>query len=210
MKKIMISLLLCIGRMCSILFPSIIFHSLNSIRNYIYTGYIRPRFASLGSSVFEWKAYRVQGEQYMHIGNDNVFEKGLQLTAREVDGSKPEIRIGDGCLFRPDCHITACNSIVIGNRLLTGTNVLITDNSHGRVDAASMHCPPQERPIVSKGAVNIGDNVWLGNSVCVMPGVTIGDGAVVGANSVVTHDVPAYTAVAGCPAHVIGSPDHMK
>ena len=59
-----------------------------------------------------------------------------------------------------------------------------------------------EKPY-SKGGVIIGNGVWLGNNVCVMPGVRIGDGAVVGANSVVTHDVPPYTIVAGIPARII-------
>lgn len=49
----------------------------------------------------------------------------------------------------------------------------------------------------------IGNNVWLGNNVCVMPEVTIGDGAIIGANSVVTHDIPAYCMAAGVPARVI-------
>mgnify|MGYP002626505735 CR=1 FL=1 len=204
MKNTLIRLLQDIGQILGFLFPSIVFHLLNSTRNYIYTGYIRSRFASIGTSVFEWKAYKLQGECYMHIGNENTFEKDLQLTAWNEDTCQPEIRIGHGCLFRRGCHITACNSIVIGNHLLTGTNVLITDNSHGNTDATSMDCPPQERPIVSKGAVVIGDNVWLGNNVCVLPGVTIGDGAVVGANAIVTRDVPPFSVVAGIPAKMIG------
>lgn len=210
MKNTLIHLLQGIGQICGFLFPSIIFHLLNSTRNYIYTGYIRSRFAAFGTSVFEWKAYKLQGERYMHIGNENIFEGNLQLTVWKEDTRQPKIRIGDGCLFSQGCHITACNSITIGNHLLTGTNVLITDNSHGNVNVTSMHCPPQERPIVSKGAVVIGNNVWLGNNVCVMPGVTIGDGAIVGANSVVTHDVHAYTIVAGCPAKVIGPTAHRE
>jgi len=48
--------------------------------------------------------------------------------------------------------------------------------------------------------VVIGNNVWLGNNVCILAGVTIGDGAIVAANSVVTKDVPAYSLVAGVPA----------
>ncbi|MBQ5454589.1 MAG: acyltransferase, partial [Prevotella sp.] len=93
--------------------------------------------------------------------------------------------------------------ITIGNHLLTGTNVLITDNSHGATDYASLVVPPIERTVVSHGPVKIGNNVWLGNNVCVLPNVTIGDGAVVGANSVVTHDIPPYAIVAGIPAKIV-------
>ena len=62
---------------------------------------------------------------------------------------------------------------------------------------------PYERTIFSKGKVVIGNYVWLGNNVCVMPGITIGDGVVVGANSVVTKDIPPYCVAAGVPAKII-------
>ena len=59
------------------------------------------------------------------------------------------------------------------------------------------------RPVVSKGSVIIGNNVWIGDKATILPNVTIGDGAVIAANSVVTKDVPAYSVVAGNPAKVI-------
>ena len=68
---------------------------------------------------------------------------------------------------------------------------------------SQVNVPPVERPLVSKGKVKVGSNVWMGNNVCVLPGVTIGDGAVIAANSVVTHDVPSCSMVAGAPARVI-------
>ena len=100
-------------------------------------------------------------------------------------------------------HITAIDGIEIGDELLTGSNVLITDNAHGLFDWSVMTVPPVERPLVSKGKVRIGSHVWIGNNVCVLPGVTIGDGAVIGANSVVTHDVPPGAMAVGMPAKVI-------
>ena len=59
------------------------------------------------------------------------------------------------------------------------------------------------RPLTSKGAVVIEDNVWLGDNVCVLSGITIGKGAIIGANSVVTHSIPPYSVAAGTPAKVI-------
>ena len=115
----------------------------------------------------------------------------------------PEIRIGDNCHIGAMSHITSCNSIIIGKKLLTGTNVLITDNSHGSSKMESLMLHPQKRKLVSKGGVVIGDNVWLGNNVCIMPGVTIGDGVIVGANSVVTKDLPSFSVAVGAPAKVI-------
>lgn len=184
-----------IGKVCN---------ALRSCRNRVYTGYLRGGFKSFGhGSLLAWRAYNLTGLERISIGSGCTLERDLQLTAWAKDGKVGEISIGNGCLIRRGALITAVNSITIGDNLLTGTNVIITDNSHGATDAASLAVPPGERPVVSKGAVRIGSNVWLGNNVCVMPGVEIGDGAVVGANSVVTHDIPPLCVAAGVPARVV-------
>ena len=173
----------------------------------IYTLFLRPRFAHLGKGAhIGWKALRLEGLQYISVGDKTFIASGVQLTAWDShNGNRynPSITIGNYCAIRENCHITAINSIAIGNHLLTGTNVLITDNSHGQSIREHMSLPFTERPLYSKGPVTIGNHVWLGNNVCVMPGVTIGDGAIIGANSVVTHNIPAYAVAAGIPANVI-------
>lgn len=125
------------------------------------------------------------------------------MTAWNENENEPQIIFGNNCLIRRGSHITALNSIIIGDNLLTGTNVLITDNSHGKTDFESLRIPIRGKRIVSKGGVIIGNNVWLGNNVCVMPGVTIGNCVIIGANSVVTHDIPDYSVAVGIPAKVI-------
>lgn len=62
---------------------------------------------------------------------------------------------------------------------------------------------PNVRPLYSKGPIVIGNNVWIGEKVAVLGGVKIGDGAIIGANAVVTHDVPPYSIAVGCPAKII-------
>lgn len=203
MKQTIISVLELIGGIGSWICPAPLVKCFIGFRNYFYTGYLRHRFGKLGRSLFHWKAYKLRGECFMHIGDGNVFEADLQLTVWKNGVENPILSIGNNCLFRRRCHITVANSITIGHNLLTGTNVLITDNAHGSSDHATLRLPPTEREIVSKGPVVIGNNVWLGNNVCVMPGVTIGDGAIIGANSVVTHDVPAFAVACGMPAKVI-------
>jgi acetyltransferase-like isoleucine patch superfamily enzyme len=183
--------------------PPVFLKALRSFRDSFYTGYISRRFGHLGDSSFIWKPLNIMGEHYMTIGDGNVFEAGLQLTARQIGDRPPVLSIGNHCLFRHGCHITATNSVKIGNCLLTGTNVLITDNAHGMTTLSNLQLPPRQREVFSKGGVVIGDNVWLGNNVCVMPGVVIGDGVVVGSNSVVTHDIPSFSMAAGIPAKVI-------
>ena len=97
---------------------------------------------------------------------------------------------------------------MIGDNFLTGKWVTITDNSHGEttIDMLSLH--PSARPVVSKGPVFSGKNVGGGEKATILPGVTIGDGAVVAANSVVNKDIPPFSVVAGVPAIVVKS-DHF-
>lgn len=184
-----------LGKVCNVL---------RSCRSRVYTGYMRGGFKSFGhGSLLAWRAYNLTGLERVSIGSGCTLERDLQLTAWAKGAKAGEITIGNGCLIRRGAHITAINSITIGDNLLTGTNVIITDNSHGATDAASLSIPPGRREAESKGTVRIGNNVWLGNNVCVMPGVEIGDGAVVGANSVVTHDIPPLCVAAGAPARVV-------
>ena len=180
-----------------------------SITNRVYTILHRHRFARWGKgSHIGWQAMKLIGLKYISVGDKTFIARGIQLTAWDSHNGiryNPSITIGNACLIRDNCHITAINSICIGDNLLTGTNVLITVNSHGEATREQMDVPPTRRKLYSKGPVIIGNNVWLGNNVCVMPGVTIGDGAIIGANSVVTHDIPPYCMAAGIPAKVIKS-----
>jgi acetyltransferase-like isoleucine patch superfamily enzyme len=202
--SILINILEGLGYLLSIISPSVIITKLCSVRNRIYTGYLRKRFKHLGKSIFIYPSYNLIGLNFVNIGNNNIIERDVQLTAWKLESANnPEIIIGNNCLIRRGTNITAVNRIQIGNDLLTGTNVLITDNSHGNTDYQSLNIPTGKRPIISKGETIIGNNVWLGNNVCVMSGVTIGDCAVVGANSIVTHDIPAYSVACGSPAKII-------
>lgn len=191
-----------IGQFLRIICPHNVFTLMRSIRNRIYTGYLRKDFKSLGESVIMWHPYTLMGTQYIEIGDNTIIEPDIQLTARKTNEACPILKIGSNCLIRRGAHITAINSIEIGNYVLTGTNVLITDNSHGNTDVKSLHQYTTQRKVMSKGKVKIGDNVWLGNNVCILAGVTIGEGAVIGANSVVTKDVPPYSVTVGIPAKI--------
>jgi acetyltransferase-like isoleucine patch superfamily enzyme len=115
----------------------------------------------------------------------------------------PEITLGDGVSIGDESQVTAINKIIIGNGVLTGKKVLITDNSHGEVIRDQMDIAPLKRQVVSKGPVIIGDNVWIGEKATIVANVKIGQGSVIAANSVVTKDVPPYCVVAGCPAKIV-------
>jgi acetyltransferase-like isoleucine patch superfamily enzyme len=116
----------------------------------------------------------------------------------------PQINIGDNCEFGEYTHITSINKIVIGDGLLTGRFVLISDNNHGETnDLASRSIRPQNRKLSSKGPINIGNNVWIGDRATILGGVTIGDGAIIAAGAVVTKNVPDNAVVVGNPGRII-------
>ena len=169
----------------------------------LHSEWIAAKMAECGQGVFFAKIGKLHSPEYIHIGNKTVFDKGIWLTAWKNETSKPFLEIGSHCNFGAFNHITCANRIVIGDNCLTGKWVTITDNSHGKTDYNSLLLPPNKRNITSKGPIVVGNNVWIGDKATILPGVTIGDGAVIAANAVVTKDVPAYCVVGGNPATII-------
>lgn len=165
-------------------------------------------FLDCHNTVFFGEIGRIHGSKCISIGANTFFDDFFYLTAwPEYVGEKPVLKIGSNCSFGSFIHITCAHEIIIGNCVLVGKCVTITDNNHGTTDKNSLLEKPFERKIISKGPVIIGDNVWIGDKVTILSGVRIGNGVVVAANSVVTKDVPEYCVVAGNPARVIRSND---
>ena len=109
-------------------------------------------------------------------------------------------------------HIAATKKVEIGNNVLIASKVFISDICHGDYTdkcPSSPEIPPVDRPLSAKPVV-IHDNVWIGELVSILPGVEIGKGSIVGANSVVTKSIPAYCMVAGNPAKIIKRYDFEK
>lgn len=116
----------------------------------------------------------------------------------------PRLDIGESVSIGEYTHITCISRISIGNGVLTGRYVLISDNNHGTPGLAEeLATPPAKRELSSKGPITIEDNVWIGDRAIILGGVTIGKGAIIAANTVVTKDVPAGAIVVGNPARVI-------
>jgi maltose O-acetyltransferase len=107
------------------------------------------------------------------------------------------LEIGERSLVNFGTSIVAHERISIGARALIGTHCLILDTAFHELDPERRLQRPAPKPIT------IGDNVWLGARVIVMPGVTIGDDAAIGAGSIVTHDIPSRTLALGSPARVV-------
>jgi acetyltransferase-like isoleucine patch superfamily enzyme len=119
----------------------------------------------------------------------------FQLTKPE-----PEVRLGKYVGIGRHCVLAAKKSIVIGDYTQIGPYCQINDQGHGM----SRHDMIMNQRAVL-GPVTIGRDCWLGSGTRILMGVTIGDGAVIGAGAVVTHDVPPYEIWAGVPARKIGA-----
>lgn len=129
------------------------------------------------------------------LGEDTLFEDGVWLTSYAG-----RIEIGAHCILNRNVMVAASELVRIGDHSLIGNNVTITDSAH-RNDDTDMPMPWQGYS--SKGPTIIGSHTWIGTNSVVTSGVRIGDRCAVGANSVVTRDVPDWTMVAGSPAKVI-------
>lgn len=155
----------------------------------------------------------VKGKQYIEIGERTSIGKYAVVTAWDYykqtnQKFSPQIIIGNNVNIGEFSHITSINKIVIGDGVLTGRRVTITDNSHGKFVENELGLHPIDRPLYSKGKVIIGKNVWIGDKVTILPNVHIGDGAVIAANTVVAKDVPQYSVCAGNPGRIIKVLNH--
>lgn len=119
---------------------------------------------------------------------------------------EPKLIVGKNFRIGDNVHIAAAERIEVGDDCLLASKIFITDLSHGDygngAEATDPSTPPNDRPLTSS-PVKIGNNVWIGESVSILGGVTIGDGCIIGANSVVSKSIPDNSIAVGCPARVI-------
>ena len=209
MKHFLKSLLTLLMRLWSHLYTYRFSQWLVGKRNMLYTLWISNFLGEVGEKCFFHCPLRLQGggSRRIHIGARTCIQAYSILGSWERYGMdehyEPEIIIGNDCNIGEFCHITAINKITIGDGLLTGRFVYIGDNAHGGLSWEEADSPPAKRHLTSKGEIRIGRNVWIGDKVSIFGGVTIGDNVIIGAGSIVTHDIPSNSMAAGAPAKVV-------
>jgi acetyltransferase-like isoleucine patch superfamily enzyme len=132
----------------------------------------------------------------LEVGANTLLEPHVWLTA--PDGAR--IRIGSGTFLNIAVMVASLELVEIGDNCMFANGCFVTDSSH-RFDDPDLPVPWQG--FTSKGPTRIGDNVWCGANVVITSGVTVGERCVIGANSVVTADIPPFTVAAGAPARVV-------
>ena len=151
----------------------------------------------------------VRGTGFISFGS-NVYAHGhLWIEAIAFYGNQrfhPKIEIHDDVSFSEGVHITCIDRISIGRCVLFGSHVYVSDHNHGTYHGPHQSLPeepPAQRKLGGGGAVEIGSHVWIGDNAVIVGPITIGEGSIIGANSVVRVDVPEFTMVGGIPARPI-------
>jgi acetyltransferase-like isoleucine patch superfamily enzyme len=158
-------------------------------------------FATFGAESVIVPPARVTMPEAIEIGDRVVISEHAWLAVvRAVDGYEPRLVISDDALIERMCHIACVGEVEIGPKVSIGERVLIGDTFHRYDDVSA---PVIDQPMAVPKKVTIERGAHLGLACLVMPGVTVGENATIGAGAVVTRDVPPRTVVVGNPARVV-------
>lgn len=174
----------------------------------LYSAYIRHQCRQCGELKLGSTQLHLFGLRYMEFGDQvemhfNARVQCIDYFQPTNQHFKPRLILHDHVVVQAMCHIGCIDRVEIGEWSTMGARCYITDHTHGGTSREELLLPPRKRPLVSRGPVKIGKYVHLGEGVCVMPGVTIGDYSVIGAGAVVTRDIPPFSIAVGSPAKVI-------
>lgn len=172
----------------------------NGLYSRIFRIFYQNKFKNFGKKSRVILPLNLNGIENITIG-DNVFVAYKSwLAAVPLTGhAECKLIIGEGSSIGNFNHIYATKSIVIGKNVLTADKVYISDNLHEFEDVT---VPIIHQQIKQIGTVVIGDGTWIGENVCII-GAKIGRNCVIGANAVVTKDIPDFCVAVGAPSYII-------
>lgn len=167
----------------------------------------RSAFRRIGAGSFVSPFIQSVGLDCITLGSGSRISRNTRLLALKSYGSQaflPEMVIGDNVSIGFGCTLSCVNRLVIGHDVTIGDNVYLADSHH---DYGNPSLGVLSQPLLP-GEITLGQGAWIGYGAFVAGNVSIGEHAVVGANSVVTRSVPAFTVVAGVPAKPVKRFDH--
>lgn len=168
-------------------------------RDLVFSKLAAPGFAHFGGSSRILLPTRIAGAEHMSIGEGVLIGAGSWLIVPEQRSPGPNIILHNRVRLNTT-SISAVDRVEIEEDVGIARGCYISDHSHGFTDPDT---PIRDQPIDRVAPVLIRRGAWLGQNCVILPGVTVGRGSVIGANSVVRSDVPDRTVVAGSPARVI-------
>lgn len=172
---------------------------MNTLQRHWFAAFFAHTFKQFGKKVAILNPDIIEGERYISLGDYVSINAKVWLLALRQNDTLPQLVIGERTTIGRFAHIVALREVMIGKNVLIADKVYISDNLHAYEDIAQ---PIMDQPIVFKKSVKIGDNSWIGENVSVI-GASIGKHCIIGANSVVTNDIPDYCVAVGTPAQVI-------
>jgi lipopolysaccharide O-acetyltransferase len=147
--------------------------------------------------------FDISGRKYIRWGTGFTIGRSCRIESCLVETKRIVLEFGKNVQLNDYVHITAMQQVKIGDNVLMTSKIYISDCVHGIYSGdqehSSLDVPPMQRTYICK-PVHIEDNVWIGEFVSILPGVTIGKGSIIGANSVVTKNIPPYVIAVGIPA----------
>jgi len=162
--------------------------------------YYKTKFKYFGYGSSIRNPLSLNGTKNISIGQSTAIGyKGWLAAVPHTGKSSCELSIGNNCAIGNFNHIYATQKIVLEDYVLTADKVYISDNLHCYED---VNTPINLQPIVQKNTVVIGRGSWIGENVCII-GCSIGKQCVIGANAVVTKNIPDYCVAVGNPAKII-------
>lgn len=167
---------------------------------------LKKRFKKVGVKFTLGKDYTVVNPKFMEFGDEFGSKERFRIEAiSNYEGQQfsPDIKIGRNVNFNTDVHIGCIDRVEIGDNCLFASRIYITDHDHGETTLKAVELAPAKRKLVSKGPVIIKNNVWVGEGVSILAGVTIGENSIIATNSVVTKDIPRNSVAGGTPAKII-------
>lgn len=162
----------------------------------IYYGFARHLTAS-----HKYQPFGKISDKIRRLACKNIFRmsgKNINVERGAHFGSGSQIEIGDNSGIGENCQVP--DNIKIGNDVMMGPDVIIIKNNHNFEDLST---PMRLQGAKDSAPVIIGNDAWIGTRAIILPGVKIGDGAIIGAGAVVTKDIPPYAISAGNPSRVI-------
>jgi len=158
---------------------------------------------------------RIDHPECIYIGNNVFINSYVWLSAnrysyeenQDILENKPHIVINDNSYIGRFVSISCVDSVYIGKKVLISDRCYIGDIQH---NFHNISISIKDQYVTSKGKVSVGDESWIGNNVSILPGVSIGKHCVIGANSVVTHNIPDYSIAVGNPAKIIKQLDNKN
>lgn len=173
----------------------------------LFSAFMSVQFKAFGRSSSIYRPLKLLGLSRIEVGNRVIIAEFAWIMAIPIiKGRTPAISIADGTYIGHSCHIVATDSLKIGKDVLIADRVYMSDNVHGYRDP---EIAVILQPVEFKGSVEIGDGSWIGENVAII-GAKIGRHCVIGANSVVTRDIPDYCVAVGSPARIIKTFDRVQ